>query len=92
MKANLNCIHCLQEQALHAVQLIEGSNELQEQVLRQVMQRLLGLSWARTPIELAQQVHQTVRTITKHDDPYQIVKKSSNDFVLQFYPTLATRV
>jgi len=89
-EANLNCIHCLQEQAFHATHLIEGSKELQEQVLRQVMRRLLGLSWALTPIELAQQVHLTVRTITQHDDPYRTVKKASNDFVLQFYPTLTS--
>ena len=92
MKANLNCIQCLQEQALHATQLIDGSKELQEQVLRQVMSRLLTLSWTLTPIELAQHVHRIVRTITQHEDPYQTVKKTSNDFVLQFYPALVSMI
>ena len=41
MKLNLDCIPCLQRQALSAVRFISDDNDLQQNVLREVMKELL---------------------------------------------------
>jgi len=77
METNLDCILCLQRQAMQAVSYITDDEEVREHVLRNVMKKLLELKWSLKPIEMANEVHKVVRTTTKVKDPYEGVKKDS---------------
>lgn len=88
MKVNLDCIPCFQRQALQAVRFITDDERVHEQVLREVVKKLLELKWDSTPPEMAHEVHKLVRRLTKEKDPYKGVKRESNDLVLKLYPEL----
>jgi uncharacterized protein with ATP-grasp and redox domains len=92
MKLNLDCIPCFQRQALQAVRFISNDEELHQKVLREVTKKLLKSNWDSTPPELAHEIHQIVKSITKEKDPYKEVKKESNDSVLKMYPALKENV
>ena len=92
MRVNLDCIPCFQRQALQAVRFISDDEKLQEKVLREVAKKLLESNWDLTPPELAHQVHSIVKRITGKGDPYNEVKKESNDLVLKMYPELKEKV
>lgn len=92
LKLSHHCIPCFQEQTLQAVRFINGDEDLQEHVLREVMKRLIELKWDLKPIEIANEVHKVVRRVTRVNDPYETVKKSSNDLFLTLYPRLKTIV
>jgi uncharacterized protein with ATP-grasp and redox domains len=92
MKLNLDCIPCFQRQALQAVRFISNDEELHEKVLREVTKKLLESDWNLTPPELAHEVHEIVKRIANVRDPYEEVKKESNDLVLKMYPALKEKV
>ncbi len=92
MKVNLDCIPCFQRQALQAVRFITDDERIHEQVLREVMKKLLELKWESTPPEMGHEVHKSVRRLTKEKDPYKGVKKESNDLVLKMYPELKVKI
>ena len=92
LKLSHHCIPCFQEQTLQAVRFINGDEDLQEHVLREVMKRLIELKWDLKPIEIVNEVHKMVRRVTRVNDPYETVKKSSNDLFLTLYPRLKTIV
>jgi len=92
MKLNLDCIPCFQRQALQAVRFISDDEKLHERVLREVAKKLLESNWDLTPPELAHQVHSIVKRITNENDPYNEVKRESNDLVLKMYPELKQKV
>ena len=74
MKLNLDCIPCFQRQALQAVRFVTDDERLHDQVLREVMKKLLELRWESTSPEIAHEVHRIFRMLTKDKDPYKGVK------------------
>jgi len=92
MELNLDCIPCFQRQALQAARFVSDDKWLQERVLRGSMKKLLELNWDSNPSEMANEVHKMVRRLTNVKDPYNRVKKDSNDLVLELYPMLRTMV
>jgi uncharacterized protein with ATP-grasp and redox domains len=92
MKLNLDCIPCFQRQALQAVRFISDDEELHQKVLREVTKKLLESDWNSTPPELAHEVHKIVKVIANVKDPYEGVKKESNDLVLRMYPVVKEKV
>jgi len=92
MKINLDCVLCFQRQALQAVRFISDNEQVHEKVLRDVMKKLLDLNWDASPPEMAHEVHKIVRNVTKNKDPYNVVKKESNNLVLKLYPELKLKV
>ena len=92
MKLNLDCIPCFQRQALQAVRFISDDEELHQKVLREVTKKLLESDWNSTPPELAHEVHKIVKAIANVKDPYEGVKKESNDLVLRMYPVVKEKV
>ncbi|ODS41707.1 MAG: hypothetical protein A7315_00530 [Candidatus Altiarchaeales archaeon WOR_SM1_79] len=69
MEINLDCIPCLQRQALKAIREVSDDPELQEQILREVIDALIETGWNRTPPELAHRIHKIVRDKTGGIDP-----------------------
>ena len=88
MDTNLDCILCFQRQVMQAVSFITDDEVVREHVLREVMKKLLELKWSLKPMDMANEVHRIVRTVTKVKDPYERVKKESNNLVLELYPRL----
>jgi uncharacterized protein with ATP-grasp and redox domains len=88
VKLHLDCIPCVQRQALQAVRFLHGDDDLQERVVRAVLRKLSELQWDLKPMEMATEVHKVVRAVTQVPDPYEEVKKWSNDFVLDLYSKL----
>jgi len=92
MELNLDCIPCLQRQALKAIREVSDDPKLQEQILRETIDALVETDWQKTPPELAHRIHKIVRDRTENSDPYAKLKKESNDAVLEIYPELKATV
>jgi len=92
MELNLDCIPCLQRQALKAIREVSDDPKLQERILRETIDALVETDWQKTPPELAHRIHKIVRDRTENSDPYAKLKKESNDAVLEIYPELKATV
>ena len=92
MELNLDCIPCLQRQALKAIREVTKDTGKQEAILREVIDALIETNWRKTPPELAHKIHKIVRDRTKNSDPYDKLKKESNDVVLEIYPKIKAMV
>ena len=88
MKLNLDCIPCFQRQALQAIRFVSDEERVHEEVIREVMKKLLELKWDSTPPELAREVHRLVRRYSGDADPYKKVKEDSNKEALMLYPRM----
>ncbi len=92
MKINLDCIPCFQRQALQSARFATNDVELQEKILRRVIDNLLWMDWSSTPPEMANSIHRIVKEECNVRDPYKKVKKECNDLVLELYPGLRKNV
>lgn len=88
MKTRLDCIFCIQRQALDAVRLVTDDVKEQERILRSVMVNILEMDWNTCPPDVADVMYNIIRKESKEDDPYKTLKKESNDIALGMYPDL----
>ena len=88
MKTRLDCIFCIQRQALDTVRLVTDDVKEQERILRSVMANILGMNWNNYPTDIADLMFNIIRKESKEDDPYKTVKKECNDIALGMYPEL----
>jgi uncharacterized protein with ATP-grasp and redox domains len=88
MNVQLDCIFCIQRQALEAVRLVTNDVKKQEKILRVVMAELLEINWNSSPPDIADIVYNIIKKESNDDDPYKIVKKECNDIALGMYPEL----
>jgi uncharacterized protein with ATP-grasp and redox domains len=65
---------------------------VQREVLDRVAELLPTIALDATPIDIGQLVHRLVRKVSGVADPYERVKKESNDLVLKLYPALKSQV
>ncbi|RLE69011.1 MAG: hypothetical protein DRJ43_04620 [Thermoprotei archaeon] len=87
MRMALDCVPCYLRQCLRALNFA-GMQQLGEDVLRKVMERLLELDWTLTPMEVGFEVYRILREVTGIDDPYAEVKSRSNELALSMLPQL----
>lgn len=92
MKAHLDCVPCIQEQALRAARAAGACASEQEMILRHVMNHLAGVSWADTPLAMGMGAHAIVRQLTGVDDPFAQAKARANEAALALYPSLSEQV
>jgi uncharacterized protein with ATP-grasp and redox domains len=92
MKFQLDCVPCLQRQALQAVRFVSDDPDLQEKVLREVMTLLEGRPWIGPPTDTASLIHRKVRELTGVADPYLEKKQEATQHALRLYPRLKQRV
>ncbi len=92
MLTHLDCIPCFQRQALQAARFVTKDLEIQEMILRKVMEELVSLDWTASPPTMARRVHRIVREVTGADDPYREAKVKANELVLKIYPELKREV
>ncbi|GAK56831.1 hypothetical protein U27_03795 [Candidatus Vecturithrix granuli] len=88
MNAYLDCIICQQRQALRILRLAANDQNIQEQVFRQVMERLVKVEWTTDPMTISKGTYDLITRVTGKPDPYQALKRQSNEEVLRLYPQL----
>jgi uncharacterized protein with ATP-grasp and redox domains len=88
VKTRLDCIFCIQRQALDTVRLVTDDVKEQEIILRSVMVSILEMNWNTCPPDIADVMYNIIRKESKEDDPYKAVKKECNDIALGMYPEL----
>jgi len=83
-------VPCMVKQALKAASYVTDDIKVREKVLREVMKRLLEISWEGTPPQLAHRlgVVSIIKSITGNEDPYKEAKKRCNDVALSLYPAM----
>jgi uncharacterized protein with ATP-grasp and redox domains len=92
MKAHLDCVPCIQEQALRAARAAGASQSQQRTILRRVLEHLAQADWTDTPLALGMGVHRIVRELTGVDDPFEQAKARANEAALALYPGLQEQV
>ncbi len=92
MKAHLDCVPCIQEQALRAARAAGASQSQQRTILRRVLEHLAQADWTDTPLALGMGVHRIVRELTGVDDPFEQAKARANGAALALYPGLQEQV
>lgn len=88
---NVECVPCLQRQAIEAMRMAHVDDETMELVLGTIIDALRGMPWNERPPVLAQAVHALLRD-HMGDDPYIGVKRESNASALSMYPSLSSVV
>ena len=92
MNIYLDCFPCFMRQALDAARMATDNVTVQREVLDRVAELLPAVPADSTPIDMGQLIHRLVREVTGVADPYEEVKKESNDLGLNLYPTLKSQV
>lgn len=92
MKTHLDCIPCFMKQSLEAARMSSDDPEVQEKVLKKVMNHLQNINFEDSPPELSREVHYIIRNITKTEDPYRNVKVESNKTAEKIYNDLKKHV
>ena len=88
MNAHLDCVICLQQQALRILRLATTNQRLHEHTLRQVLQYLTATAWTTDPLTLSKGAWEIITRATGNPDPYHALKRQSNQEVLHIYPQL----
>ncbi|MBN1764338.1 MAG: DUF89 family protein [Sedimentisphaerales bacterium] len=92
MKTYLECIPCFIQQALGAVRFITDDERVHEQLLRQVIIMISEMDLSVTPPAMGQKFHRLIREITGNNDPYEKIKKDSNQLALKLVPRLRSEI
>ena len=92
MRVHLDCIPCLQRQAIQALRFVTDDEAVQEKILRLVVAKLEAMDWSGTPPQMAHAVHRIVIEESGVEDPYKEVKRKYNDMALDLYPEIKRTV
>ena len=88
MELHLVCIPCMQRQVLQAARLVTDEKELQEEILRKVLDELLNSDWKTRTTIMATRTREIITEITGNNDPYSEIKIKYNKLALDLYPDL----
>ena len=88
MQTYLECYPCVLRQAIEAAHMAQASPIEQRKIVNQTLDILRELPDGATPPEIGAQVHEIVRKITKHPDPYSKVKQEATTMALAMLPKL----
>ena len=92
MKTHVDCIPCFLRQSLEAARMASKETKVQESLMKDVMQYLQTISYAKSPPEISKEVHCIIRKNTGSLDPYKEVKQQSNKTAEELYPSLKKQV
>ena len=90
MRTYFECLPCFGRQALSTLKNIDPA--LHETIMRDVMHMLGDIDYSLSPPELAGEVFRVIRKHTALQDVYSVIKKHSNDYVLNVYDSLRGRI
>ncbi|MBN2496658.1 MAG: DUF89 family protein [Deltaproteobacteria bacterium] len=93
MRTFHDCLPCFVRQTLDAARMsAPGDETLCERVLRRVLGLLAEMDLARSPPEMAQEIHRILRAESGCADPYAGVKQRFNDLARSMMPALRGRL
>ncbi|MHA1214847.1 MAG: damage-control phosphatase ARMT1 family protein [Candidatus Hodarchaeales archaeon] len=93
MKVHLDCIPCLQRQALQAARFVTDNESVQLDILKSVMNLLIeNLENNVTTFDMATKIQSIVKRYTNREDPYYNVKKEYNKIALDLVPKLKSLI
>lgn len=89
MKSGIDCVHCYLKQAVSCMKMagIDDENKM-HQVIYELMDYVKTFDPELTPAENSSKALHKVNGMIGIDDPYEKVKKQSNDLALELYPGL----
>jgi len=86
VKAAIECIPCVYQQALSAARHATKDVRVQERILRRVARVYQGKKLAGTPARYSQGVYEIVARETRVADPYKKEKKAFNQLAMEMLP------
>ncbi|MCD6577452.1 MAG: DUF89 family protein [Anaerolineaceae bacterium] len=92
MKLYLDCYSCVLRQTLQACRIAGVPEEKQAVIMNDVMSLLQEVDPSSKPPEIGAQMHTLIRNLTKCEDPYLELKRSSTKFSLLLYPELKRKI
>ncbi len=92
MKIGLECLPCFVSQGLNVGRMATSIPQVQEQILREVLRRASQADLNQSPILFNRSMHQWVRELTRHADPYLAVKQESNRLAMELLPAWRERL
>ena len=92
MRTYLACYPCVLRQAIEAAQMAKATPSQQRAIMIHTLNILRELPADATPPEIGAQVHQIVRQITGHPDPYLSVKQEATAMALAMLPKLKAMI
>lgn len=88
MEIFLDCLPCMLKQVLGASRMATNHEKIREKILIDSSKILSNYKQFRCSPELALAMHDTVKTHTKKNDPYDIIKENDIKTSLKIYPML----
>ncbi len=92
MNITLECMPCFVRHTLEVLKEFSSDDELNQRVLRHVLNQMSELDFNMSPPEFAAEIHDFIRLQLKCDDPYAEIKHSSNELARKLTEELADRV
>ncbi len=92
MKTYLDCYPCVLRQSIEAARMSGATAEESKKLVVRTLMLLKDLPEGLTPPAIGAQVHQMVREITGHADPYREVKQKATRQALALLPELRKMV
>jgi uncharacterized protein with ATP-grasp and redox domains len=88
MKTYLECIPCFLKQTIDACKMIGLSDDKVKKILDKVALQIPLIEMSASPPAMGRVIHRIIKEQTNNPDPYQEIKKKSNEIALAVYPRL----
>ncbi len=88
MQTYYECLPCLLRQTVDAAKMVTDSPEIQEKILRYVLNEMSRMDMSEPSPYMAQVIYRYIREITQIDDPYREIKKEFNRLALDMLPEM----
>jgi len=92
MRTYYECIPCFVRQTVEAVQRITESKDIRERIIREVLSAASKMDLSESPPQMGRYIHRLIRELTESSDPYQELKRKSNEHAMHLYPGLKALV
>ncbi|MBD3375366.1 DUF89 family protein [candidate division KSB1 bacterium] len=92
MHLSLDCIPCIVNSLLRLLQNGLVPDDKKQEAMRQLLGFLARTDYTQSPPAIGREMHRMIRTILEDPDPYQEIKKQSNEKMLGLYEEFKQRV
>ncbi len=92
MQLSLDCIPCIVNSLLRLLQNGLVPDEKKQDAMRHLLEFLARADYSQSPPAIGREMHRMIRSILDDPDPYQEIKKKSNEKMLGLYEEFKQRV
>ena len=90
MKTYYECLPCIINQTIKALPIID--EKYHDIILREVIEELSKADYSLSPPQLAKKTYEVISEYSNGLDPYDEIKKLSNQYILGLYDELKTLI